>query len=60
VAQRYVQPWDSDSLTLYYWGRQTPVTAGDAAHRLIKEVRTSAKQFGAESQLRFDTVDKPK
>jgi hypothetical protein len=55
VAQRYVQPWNTDYSSLYYWGRQTPVTAGESAHRLIKEVRTTAKEFGGESQLRFDT-----
>ncbi len=59
VAQRYVQPWNTDDSSLYYWGGRVPVTAGEAAHRLIKEVRTTAKEFGGESQLRFDTVDKP-
>jgi hypothetical protein len=58
VIQRYVQPWDSGNFSLYYWGRRVTVTAGGAAHSLVKEVRTTAKEFGAESQLRFDTVDK--
>ena len=58
VGQRYVQPWDTGNLSLYYWGRRMTVNAGSAAHRLIKEVHTTAKEFGAESQLRFDTVDK--
>lgn len=58
VSQRYVQPWDSENFSLYYWGRRVTVTAGGAAHRLVKEVRTTAKEFGAESQLRFDVGDK--
>ena len=58
VAQRYVQPWDTSNFSLYYWGRRVPVTAGGTAQRLVKEVRTTAKEFGAESQLRFDTVNK--
>jgi len=58
VSQRYMQPWDTANYSLYYWGRRVTVTAGSAAYRLIKEVHTTAKEFGAESQLRFDTVDK--
>ena len=51
VDQHYEQPWDADSVLLYYWGRQIPVTAGPAAHHLIKDVRTTAREFGAESKL---------
>jgi hypothetical protein len=58
VSQRYLQPWDSDNFSLFYWEHRVTVTAGGDARRLIKEVRTTAKEFGAESQLRFDTVDK--
>lgn len=55
VDQHYVQPWNSESVLLYYWGRQVQVAAGDAAHHLIKDVKTTAKEFGGESTLRFDT-----
>ena len=51
VDQHYEQPWDSDSVLLYYWGRQMPVTAGSAAHHLIKDVHTTAREFGTESRL---------
>jgi hypothetical protein len=60
AAQRYVQPWNTDDSSLYYWGRRVPVRAGQAAHRLIKEIRTTAKEFGGESQLRFDKFDTDK
>jgi len=48
------QPWDSDAHYLYYWGRQLPVRNPPAGHRLIKEIQTTAREFGAETQLRFD------
>jgi hypothetical protein len=53
TEQHYVQPWNSDARVLYYWGRQVPVTR-TTGHRLVKDIRTTAKEFGAGSQLRFD------
>jgi hypothetical protein len=53
TEQHYEQPWNSDSRVLYYWGRQVPVTRS-TGHRLIKDIRTTAKEFGAGSQLRLD------
>jgi hypothetical protein len=52
TEQRYEQPWNSDTRVLYYWGRQVP-TRG-TGHRLVKDIKTTAKEFGAGSQLRFD------
>ena len=52
-AQRYVQPWSSDARVLYYWGRQLPVIPTNG-HQLVKEIQTTAQEFGAGSQLRFD------
>ena len=53
TEQHYVQPWNSDARVLYYWGRQVPVTR---THGLSPGQRhqTTAKEFGADSQLRFD------
>ena len=53
TEQHYEQPWNSDARVLYYWGRQVPVTRS-TGHRLVKDIKTTAKEFGAGSQLRFD------
>jgi hypothetical protein len=53
TEQHYEQPWNSDARVLYYWGRQVPVTHR-TGHRLVKDIKTTAKEFGAGSQLRFD------
>jgi hypothetical protein len=53
TEQHYEQPWNSDARVLYYWGRQVPVTHS-TGQRLVKDIRTTAKEFGAGSQLRFD------
>jgi hypothetical protein len=53
TEQHYSQPWDSDARVIYYWGRQ--VTVGrTVGHRLVKDIKTTAQEFGAGSQLRFD------
>jgi hypothetical protein len=51
ASQYYSQPWDSDNTILIYWGRQFAVLR--PAHRLIKEVRTTAQEFGVGSELLF-------
>jgi hypothetical protein len=38
---------------LYYWGRQVLVSR-NTGHRLVKDIKTTAQEFGAGSQLRFD------
>jgi len=48
-----VQPWNSDARVLYYWGRQVPVNR-TSGHRLVKDIQTTAQEFGAGSLLRFD------
>ena len=53
AKQRYVQPWNSDARVLYYWGRQLPVIP-NRGHTLVKEIETTAQEFGAGSQMRFD------
>src|SRR6185369_6536249 len=53
TEQHYEQPWNSDARVLYYWGRQVPVKRS-TGHRLVKDIRTTAREFGAGSQLRFD------
>ena len=53
TEQHYEQPWNSDARVLYYWGRQVPVTRS-TGYRLVKDIRTTAREFGAGSQLRFD------
>jgi len=57
VEQHYSQPWNASAAILYYWGRQFSVRAGDKGHRLVKEIRTTAQEFGVDSQPHFDTVD---
>ena len=51
--QHYVQPWASDVRVLYYWGRQVSVNR-TSGHHLVKDMKTTAQEFGAGSQLRFD------
>jgi hypothetical protein len=53
TEQHYMQPWNSDARVLYYWGRQVPVSR-TTGHRLVKDIKTTAREFGAGSQLRFD------
>lgn len=53
TTQHYSQPWNRDSRLLYYWGREFRV-AQDNGNRLVKDIRTTAQEFGAGSQLRFD------
>jgi hypothetical protein len=53
TEQHYVQPWKSDARVLYYWGRQVPVSR-TTGHRLIKDIQTTAQEFGAGSLLHFD------
>ncbi|HXB71874.1 MAG TPA: hypothetical protein VNY05_26790 [Candidatus Acidoferrales bacterium] len=54
ARQEFDQPWNSDAHYLYYWGRQLAVRNASAGHRFIKEIKTTAREFGAETQLRFD------
>jgi hypothetical protein len=51
ASQYYSQPWNSDNSILIYWGRQLAVL--HTGHRLIKEVKTTAQEFGAGSELLF-------
>jgi hypothetical protein len=53
VTQHYLQPWNSEAKLLYYWGRQFRVFPNHATH-LVKDVKTTAQEFGVGSQLRFD------
>ena len=53
TEQHYVQPWDSDSHLLFYWGRQVAVRNSTGRH-MVKDVKTAAQEFGAGSQLIFD------
>ncbi len=53
TEQHYLQPWNSDARVLYYWGRQVPVRR-TTGHRLVKDLKTTAQEFGAGSRLRFD------
>jgi len=53
TTQHYVQPWASDSRILFYWGRQISVRNTTGRH-MVKDVKTTAQEFGAGSQLLFD------
>ena len=52
TEQHYDQPISEDMTVLYYWGRQFRVRTAQA-HRLVKDVTTTAQEFGAGSQLTF-------
>ena len=53
TGQHYSEPWNADARVLYYWGRQVLVSR-NTGHRLVKDIKTTAQEFGAGSQLRFD------
>lgn len=52
TVQHYVQPWDTDSRILFYWGRQLQVRNTTGRH-MVKDVKTTAQEFGAGSNLIF-------
>ncbi len=52
TVQHYVQPWDSRSRLLFYWGRQISVR-NTTGHHMVKDVKTTAQEFGAGSHLLF-------
>jgi hypothetical protein len=54
ARQEFDQPWNADAHYLYYWGRQLVVRNPGAGHRLVKVIQTTAREFGTETQLRFD------
>jgi hypothetical protein len=56
AKQHYVLPWDSANEVLVYWGRQLAVAVKRPAHQLVKDIQTTAREFGASSQPRFDKV----
>jgi hypothetical protein len=53
TEQHYSLPWKSEARVLYYWGRQFPVTQ-EKGYRLIEDTKTTAREFGAGSEVRFD------
>jgi hypothetical protein len=53
VTQHYSQPWNKEARLLYYWGRQFRVPPNNGSH-MVKDIKTTAQEFGAGSQLRFD------
>ena len=55
TEQRYVHPWSDDSRVLIYWGRQVAVRSTNA-RRYVKEVKVTAREFGAGSNLLFDSA----
>jgi len=52
TEQHYVQPWNSESRLLFYWGRQVAVR-NTTGRRMVKDVKTTAQEFGAGSSLIF-------
>jgi hypothetical protein len=50
--QHYDQPISDELTVLYYWGRQFRIQTSHA-YRLIKDVTTTAQEFGVGSQLTF-------
>jgi hypothetical protein len=56
AKQHYLLPWDSANEVLVYWGRELAVAAKRPAHQLVKDIQTTAREFGASSQPRFDKI----
>jgi hypothetical protein len=56
VEQHYSQPWNASAATVYYWGRQVRVAPGGKGHRFEKAIRTTAQEFGVDSQPHYETV----
>jgi hypothetical protein len=54
TEQHYVQPWDSDTSVLFYWGRQIPVKKYTTGRYLAIDFKATAREFGTDSRLRFD------
>jgi hypothetical protein len=52
TQQHYDQPISEDFTVIYYWGRQFRIRAANGRH-LIKDIATTAQEFGAGSQLTF-------
>ena len=52
TEQHYDQPIDEDFTVVYYWGRQFRIRVA-TGRRLIKDIATTAQEFGAGSQLTF-------
>ena len=52
TEQHYDQPVGEDLTVLYYWGRQFRIRTL-AGRRLIKDITTTAQEFGAGSQMTF-------
>lgn len=56
TRQRYSLPNVGANWMLVYWGRVLYVRAAGENHRLIKDIQTTAQEFGAVSQPRYDTI----
>jgi hypothetical protein len=52
TEQQYDQPISEEYTVVYYWGRQFRIHPVDG-RRLVKTITTTAKEFGAGSQLTF-------
>ncbi|HJZ98519.1 MAG TPA: hypothetical protein VKE70_18540 [Candidatus Solibacter sp.] len=52
TEQHYDQPISGEMTVLYYWGRQFRIRT-TAGKRLVKDVTTTAQEFGAGSTLTF-------
>jgi hypothetical protein len=52
TGQHYDQPLSSDITVVYYWGREFRVRT-TAGKRLVKDITTTAQEFGAGSQVTF-------
>ena len=52
TEQHYEQPISEDFTVVYYWGRQFRIRATSGRH-LIKDINTTAQEFGAGSELTF-------
>jgi len=58
VAQHWTNPVDKNARAIIYWNRRLDFADTISGRKMIQDRRTLAREFGVESQTRFDTVPK--
>jgi hypothetical protein len=58
IAQHWSRPFLDHSGAVIFWNRRFDLDPGISGRRMILETRTTAREFGTDSQMRFDTVPK--
>ena len=58
VAQHWSRPFLDHSGAVIFWNRRFDLDPNISGRRMILDTRTIAREFGADSQMRLDTVPK--